>query len=109
MIEDGWPTEYFHDAISEEDARIIGITRGESSAQQAAESLGSLVALRVWSPRWKKERINLAVKQDSVSALAILLKCKTAGEAPSAIAREVALDMAESIYLPDGPACAWRF
>ena len=43
----------------------------------------------------------MAVKQDSVSALTILLKCKTAGEAPAAIVREVALDMAESIYLPD--------
>ena len=101
LIIDGWPSEYFHDAITPLDAEILHIIIGESSAQQAAEALGVLVALRLWAPLWKGKRINLSVKMDSVSALTILLKCKSAGEAPSVVAREVALDMASSIYIPN--------
>ena len=101
LVIDGWPSEYFHDAITPLDANILNVIIGESSAQQAAEALGVLVALRPWAPLWKGKRVNLSVKMDSVSALTILLKCKSAGDAPSVVAREVALDMAGSIYIPN--------
>ena len=42
----------------------------------------------------------LAVRSDSVSALTTLLKFKNAGEGSSAIALEMALDVAESVYRP---------
>ena len=40
------------------------------------------------------------MKSDSVSALTLLMHCKTTGQATGIIAREVALDVAESCYRP---------
>ena len=97
----GWLAGYFRDRISAQYVVILNIRIGESSARQAAEALGVLLALRLWLPPWKTKRVNSSVNVDSVSALTILLKCKSAGEAPSVVAREVALDMASSIYIPN--------
>ena len=58
------------------------------------------MALRVWAPRWRHRRVCLRIKSDSVSALVILLRFKTGGEAPGIIAREIALDVAAANYIP---------
>ena len=59
-----------------------------------------LVALRLWAPVWMNRRIKLGVRSDNVTALTTLLKFKASGEAPSIIARELALDVAGGVYVP---------
>ena len=44
--------------------------------------------------------MKLRVKSDSISALILVLKLKTAGTGPAVIAREMALDMASALYTP---------
>ena len=82
------------------DEDILQHKVGSANGQQAFEALAILVMLRTWAPRWKGRRVKLAVKSDSVSALTVLLKFKTIGEAPGVIAREIALDVAGSVYTP---------
>ena len=77
MLE-GWPAGYFHDRMSALDVEILGVSIGGSSAHQAAEALGVLVGMR----QWKTKRVNLSVNMGRVSALTVLLRCKTAGDAP---------------------------
>ena len=60
-----------------------------------------LIALRTWAPRWCGRRFSLRVRSDSVSALSMLLKCRSAGEGTNLIACELALDLAKSMYRPD--------
>ena len=45
--------------------------------------------------------MTLRVRSDSVSALMLVLNLKASGIGPGIIAREVALDIAESVYRPD--------
>eukprot|EP00971_Amphidinium_carterae_P134350 2661853-Amphidinium_carterae.1 len=59
MICNGKVLEWFHSPLEEVDTAILDIDRGESSAQQAAECLAKLVALRIWKPHWQQDRITL--------------------------------------------------
>ena len=60
-----------------------------------------LVALRLWASRWASKRIFLRVRGDSVSALTMVLNMTARGEGPSIIAREMALDVADALYVPN--------
>eukprot|EP00971_Amphidinium_carterae_P148106 2935354-Amphidinium_carterae.1 len=45
---------------------------GDSSAQQSAEALAALVALRLWRPVWHHERLSLTFRSDSMAVLHLL-------------------------------------
>ena len=101
LTEDLRIVSYFACPLSDAELAILGIQRGESAAQQVVEALAVLVALRAWKDRWMHHRIQLRVKSDSISALVMSLKLKTTGHGTSIIAREMALDIAQSEYRPD--------
>ena len=92
---------YFADPISDDDVSILKITKGSSVDQQVCESLAMLVGLRLWSGSWKLSRSRLLVKGDSVTALTLVLHCRGTTGSMGVIAREIALDIAESVYRPD--------
>ena len=60
-----------------------------------------LVAFRLWACRWQDTRPTIHVKSDSVSALIMILDLRTKGSATGVIAREIALDVAQSTYQPN--------
>ena len=73
---------------------------GESSGQQTWECLAVLVALRTWRHHWQNRRAYVQVKSDSVAALTLMLDLKSGGRGPTIVAREVALELAESSFQP---------
>ena len=73
---------------------------GSHRAQQAFEPLIVLVSMRLWKRFWFNKRVRLTVKSDSVAALSVLFKLQSRGEGPSLVARELALDLAQSTYTP---------
>ena len=80
--------------------KILHIKIGDHKSQQVCEAMVALVALRLWSSRWRGSRCILEVKSDSVSALKLVLDLETSGLGNGIIAREVALDIAQSVYKP---------
>ena len=101
LLINGRPTSWFASAISTEELLILDIKLGDSAAQQTVEALAALVAMRAWHGWWSPTRSTVRVRSDSVSALILALKLKTSGRAPGIIAREMALDMAAALYVPN--------
>ena len=54
----------------------------------------------MWKRYWQNKRITLTVRPDSVSGLTVVLKLKSTGEAPSLVARELAVDLSRTTYMP---------
>jgi hypothetical protein len=100
LSENGVIQSWFASSLSVEERDTLGIALGDCAAQQTVEALAALVALRAWHPRWAMLQPTVRVRSDSVSALTIVMKLKTKGRGPSIVAREMALDMAESCYYP---------
>ena len=92
--------EYFADKISPDDEAIHNIQVGDHRAQQCLEGLATLVALRLWCDKWRRSRVLLHVRGDSITALTMTLELRAAGQTMSLIAREVALDVADALYSP---------
>ena len=101
MLADDVPAAYISCPTDEHDVELFQFERGGSEGQQVCEALAMLVGLRLWSKACKDGRATIEVKGDSISALTLVLYCRTKGQATSIIAREIALDIAESIYRPD--------
>ena len=99
LATNGCITDYYHDALSADDYRILGQTSDDSKGQQVFEVLAILVSMRLWANKWADRRIRLTVRSDSVSALTLLLRFKS-GPTTSVIAREIAYDVALSLYQP---------
>ena len=101
LIINGIIKEYAFGPLTKRDEDILRVKRGGSEGQQAWEGLAILAALRLWSWVWRDRRISLAVRSDSVSALVMLVKMKADGFGVGIISREIALDVAESLYEPN--------
>ena len=91
---------YFSSSLSDSELDVLGHVRGCAKGQQTFEALAILVALRLWSSQWAQSRARPTVRSDSVSALTVLIKFKAAGRGPSIVAREIALEYAQSTYAP---------
>ncbi len=100
LMANGTVVAWYTSPISDDDIAVLSIERGSSSAQQAAEALALLVALRLWAPYWRAESVSLEVRSDSVSALILLMYLKTSGKATNIIAREVALTLGQCLFMP---------
>ena len=101
MLTDDVPIAYFSCPTDDHDVALFNFERGGSEGQQVCEALAMLVGLRLWATAWKDGRATIEVKGDSISALTLVLCCRTKGQATNIIAREIALDIAETIYRPD--------
>ena len=93
--------EYIAEPITTSDAKILGHSIGDSASQQTFEAFIALISLRHWASFWRKRRVVLHVRSDSVAALTLMLHMKIAGTGTGLIAREVALDVAHAVYRPD--------
>jgi hypothetical protein len=100
LTKNGKIRSFFRCGLSDAELELLSIKRAESAAQQTVEALAVLVGLRAWKSQWLHKQVVLKVRSDSVSALVIALKLKTKGVGPGIIAREMALDIAASEYLP---------
>ena len=101
MLSDEVPVAYFHCPTDDHDVSRFKFERGGSEGQQVCEALAMLVGLRLWAKFWQDGRATIEVTGDSISALTLVLYCRTKSTATNIIAREIALDVAESIYRPD--------
>ena len=103
LIIDNKPVSYFASQLSTLDFRRFEFEPGSPNGQQCWECLCALVALRLYRSRWKQKRIRLVVRGDSYCMLSLLLKLRPPTSSPSLglIAREIALDISESVYTPD--------
>ena len=98
---DGVLLEYFSDAVSESDEKILGIKKGTCEGQQVWEAMCMLIALRVWAKYWQADRVILMVRNDNYTVLTMVATMKASGPALTAIAREMALDLGDALYAPD--------
>ena len=101
LKEDGEIIEFIAVTWTAHDEEAIGHAIGDCRGQQAWEAFIALISLRHWAPRWRRRRCKLQARSDSISALTVLLSFKAGGTAPAKIARELALDVADSLYRPD--------
>ncbi len=99
----GSPVAWYGVALQPEDVAIFKLEIGDPRGQQAWESLNALVALRHWSHCWRGQRVQLAVRGDSVTMLTLIMSFRPATKSGplGLISREVALDVADSEYGPD--------
>ena len=100
LTEDGTIVSWFSSSLSAVELAALSISLGDCAAQQTVEALAALVALRSWSSRWIGLQPTIRVRNDSISALTIVLKLKTRVKGPGIIARDTALDIAEGCYQP---------
>jgi hypothetical protein len=91
---------YIVSALDQHDLQIFGYELGDAAGQQTWECLIALVALRAWHQYWSNCTACLAVRSDSMGALYMLLKMKSKGHGPGLIARELALTLGDSVYIP---------
>ena len=59
------------------------------------------MAVRLWAPLWKRQRVRLFLRSDNIGALTVFSALKSAGVAGNLIAREYALDVGKSEYEPE--------
>ena len=60
-----------------------------------------VVALRVWQRYWQDTRSRLAVRSDNLATLALVAKMQPHSRKLGLLARELALDIAESSFAPE--------
>ena len=99
---DAKPVSYFSDVISSLDCEMLLIAENKGSAgQQAFEALGLLVAIRLWLPTFKHERVTVYLRSDNLSALEMVAKMQPKSKSLGVVARELALDLADATYALD--------
>ena len=93
---------YFTSSLTEHDVRVLQLQIGESSAQQIAEALSVLVALKLWCKLWQRPHVQLQIKSGNVGTLTLLRKLRTNYKSASLglIVREMALLFGRSSYRP---------
>jgi len=93
--------QYYITEVSVHDEEILGFTRGSSEGQQISESLNALVAIRKWHRIWTQQRMRLKIRGDSVAMLYNSMTLRARTPSLALIAREIALLVAESSFMPD--------
>jgi len=91
---------HFADGISDDDTKILGVGVGDPAYQRVSETLATLVALRTWVDERTLSRTTLAIKSDSITTLTIVMGCRAKGWTVGLLSREIALDIAETVYRP---------
>ena len=73
----------------------------EADLKRVDRKLGDPRGTPPVAPRWQNRRVRLKVKGDSIAMLTTVLHMKAGSQNLGLIAREVALDTAESAFEPD--------
>ncbi len=98
----GVPTQYFAVAATKDDTDHLGIEfTQDSKVQQAFEALTLFIALRIWKDIRASTRCVVHVAWDNMAALAMMCKLQPHSNTLGIIARELALDICDSLYEPD--------
>ena len=63
LMEDGVIISWFSSRLTKHGERQFHHTIGQADGQQVWETLCLVVALRLWLPRWKNRRVNIALKK----------------------------------------------
>ena len=101
LVANGNILVYYTSKLTEHDERVLQLQIGESSAQQVAEALSVLVALRLWCKLWQRPHIRLQIKSDNVGALTLLRKLTSyKSTSLGLIVRELALLFGRSSHQP---------
>ena len=94
--------QYFSDRVTDEDNQVLNAVNDLSSkVQQVYECCVLPVALRQWSSLWQNERVSITVNSDNFAAITLVTKLQTSSPALSIIAREMAMNIALSVYALD--------
>ena len=93
---DRQPKEFISEAWSDEDCKYFGHERGSSDGQQTWEALAALLAIRVWLPEYRDEKLKLVILSDSKATLAVVGKERSKSARLNTIAREKSLDLAQN-------------
>ena len=98
----GRPWQYFADDVTDEDCLSLGVSSNVGSVgQQAFEALALLVAIRLWLPQFKTQRVKICLRGDNLAALYAVAKMQPKSKALNIVARELALDLADASYTVD--------
>ena len=89
----GLPLAWLSSEVTEQDAKRLGIKRGEAAGQAVLEALAILVAVRQWASVWAKAKARVHVRSDSMAALGALGKVSSPVPSINSIAREIAIDV----------------
>lgn len=95
------PVAWFAAGLDPVDIKVLGLEVGSHTSQQLVEALCMLIALREWKCHWLNQRVCLKVRADNVATLVMVATLRTSSAAMSIIARELALDIGDSVYAPD--------
>ena len=99
---DGKIVAYFASPINDVDRCILSLDAEPSSSdQQVLEALVLLVAMREWASEWTNRHVQLSVRSDNVAALTLMCKMQPHSDRMGIVARELALDIAQSSVAPD--------
>eukprot|EP00971_Amphidinium_carterae_P338836 6476358-Amphidinium_carterae.1 len=100
LIQDDKPIRMFTSKLTHHDEAHYGHRIGDASGQQTWECLAVLVAIRHWRAEISNPSRRWALVSDSVAALMMMQSLSSRGEGPSAIAREIALDLGLMSWQP---------
>ena len=80
---------------------ILTSLKWYSHAEQAFKALALLVAVRMWLPNFKTQRVKVCVMGDNMAASHAVAKMQPKSKALGVIARELALNLADASYSVD--------
>ena len=92
--------EYFHGALTPQDAAMFQHRLGHCGGQQTWECLANLVAARRWENAISNRRVSLRVRGDNVGALTLVVKMRAGNAQQAIIARELALICSRAAFPP---------
>ncbi|CAK0895402.1 unnamed protein product, partial [Prorocentrum cordatum] len=92
---------YFAAPVSGENVELLGIVVGSAESQQILEDLAILAGMRVWKQHWCQVRSSCAVESDNIAALTMLSKLRAPSPALNHLAKELALDLGDTAFLPE--------
>ena len=101
LSRDGCIVEHFASPLTHYDEEVFNARIGSPDGQQIWESLAILVALRLWRNLVIDKRVTLQLKGDNVGSLMLMCRMRPSNSTQAIIAREGALIMADSAFLPD--------
>ena len=102
---DRQPKEFISEAWTDEDCKYFGHERGSSDGQQTWEALVVLLAIRVWLPEYRDEKLKLVILSDSKATLAVVGKERSKSTRLNTIARELSLDLAQNSHVLELQTC----
>ena len=94
----GKPISFYADEISEEDVATLKVKIGDHRGQAILEFMALLIAVRLWRHLISVQQWTVTVRSDSMAALGAACKLRSPEARMNRVARELALDLAESKY-----------